>query len=207
MNILVLAESGFLNDYCLQQSTHSEYLLHQVETGSITMVIPEYAFAEADGSLQARLSQRQHQLQEMLAFLNQLIRSQDLEPIARRIKVDVQDIQNRIGEDADTVKIELMRIKQVCHIIPLKSETYHRGKLRSVSSTPPPDEIDCIIFESIKSYLQKHRQTYDLKVFLCHDKQHFDRPEIHQELDALDAQIVFSSGECLRFIQESLPSA
>lgn len=66
MNILVLAESGFLNDYCLKQSSHSEYLLHQVETGLITMAIPEYAFEESDGSLQERLSQRQHRIQEWL---------------------------------------------------------------------------------------------------------------------------------------------
>jgi len=205
MNILVLAESGLLIDYYLMQSTHSEYLLRQVEKGLITMAIPEYAYAEADGSLQVRFSQRQQRLQEILAFLNQLLRSRDLEPIAQRIKMDIQKMQTLLADGQNWVKTELMRHRQLWRIIPLQFETYYQGKLRALSSAPPPDEIDCMILESIKSYLKEHRQEYDLILFLCYDRQHFDLPKIHQEITTLGAQLVFSSSECLRIIRENLP--
>ena len=130
-----------------------------------------------------------------------------MEPTARRIKIDIQNMQTLLADGKNRVRTELMRHRQLWRIIPLQFETYYRGKLRALSSAPPPDEIDCMIFESIKSYLQEHRQEYNLMLFLCHDRQHFDSAEIHQEITTLGAQLVFSSSECLRIIRENLPSA
>ena len=46
---------------------------------------------------------------------------------------------------------------------------------------------------------------YDIRLFLTHDRKDFDYPEIHREINALGAIMVFSSSECLRILRERLP--
>jgi hypothetical protein len=75
--ILLAAESGFLTDICLQQSVNSDYLRRQAIENHLILAIPEYAFAEVDGGLQQRLNEQKHQLQEMNAFANDLLRRRD----------------------------------------------------------------------------------------------------------------------------------
>jgi hypothetical protein len=205
MRILILAETGFLTDICLRQGRHSEYLYDQTVEGNLSIAVPEYAFAETDGSLHRRLKARQQKLQEIASFANELQRSSNLQSHAQNLKDILTTLRNLIENSILLVKADLADLRRVCHSIAPTLEILHRGKLRCLSSTPPPDEIDCLIFESIKSYIQEHSQKYDLILFLCHDRAHFDYPEIHQELTAIGAQPVFSSSECLRLIRENLP--
>jgi len=219
MRILILAETGFLTDICLKQSQHSEYLYDQAAFGNLSIAVPEYAFAETDGSLllipllffliklfllgkekvwlHRRLKARQQKLQEIVSFANELQRSSNLQSYAQHLKEILTTLRNLTENSVLLVKADLADLRRVCHSIAPTFEILNRGKLRCLSSTPPPDEVDCLIFESIKSYIQEHSQKYDLMLFLCHDRVHFDHPEVHQELAAIGAQIVFSSSECL----------
>lgn len=205
MRILILAETGFLTDICLKQSQHSEYLYDQAAFGNLSIAVPEYAFAETDGSLHRRLKARQQKFQEIVSFANELQRSSNLQSYAQHLKEILTTLRNLTENSVLLVKADLADLRRVCHSIAPTFEILNRGKLRCLSSTPPPDEVDCLIFESIKSYIQEHSQKYDLMLFLCHDRAHFDHPEIHQELAAIGTQIVFSSSECLRLIRENLP--
>lgn len=204
-SVLVVAESGLLVDYSLRQSIHSEYLLRQVETNRIALAIPEYAFAETDGGLRKHMNQKQHQLQEMLAFANEMLRSQALVREAQNLKDAILALQSRLQAGIVTVRTELDYVKQLSILIPLNYESYYRGKMRFLSADPPPDENDCLILESILSFLRSHQQDYDLRLFLTHDRRHFDLPEIHGEIEAVSAMMVFSSSECLRVLRERLP--
>jgi hypothetical protein len=85
-------------------------------------------------------------------------------------------------------------------------EAFRRGKLRFLSSTPPPDENDCQILASVLCCLEERQNDYDLKLFLCHDQKHFDFPVIHQLIRDLNAQMVFSSASCLQAIRDYLTS-
>ncbi len=202
MEILIIAESGFLADICLKQSSHSEYLYEQAGKGNITIAVPEYAFAEADGSLHRRFAVRQQKLQEMANFANELARSRDIESHVQQLRTTITTLRNLMEDSLNLAKADLADLRRVCRSIPPAIDILHSGMLRFLSSVPPPDKVDCLILESVLSFLSEHQQEYVLNIFLCHDKQHFDYPEIHQEITNLGAQMVFSSSECIRTIRD-----
>ena len=202
---MIVAESGFLKDLCLNQSIDSEYLYRQIDNHLITIALPECAFAETDGRLQQQHRKQRTRLQETANHPNELGRSQNLQPLTVQLKQLVAELQNRIDEGYGLVNTVLEDVRSVCLTIPTNFESFHRAKLRALSATPPPDEIDCQIFESVLSFLREHRQDYNLRLFLTHDRQHFDLPEIHQGIEAVGAIMVFSSSQCLRVLHEHLP--
>ncbi len=53
--ILVIAESGFITDICLEESQQARHILDIADVGQITIAIPQYAIAEVDGGLHNRL--------------------------------------------------------------------------------------------------------------------------------------------------------
>ncbi len=64
VKVMVVAESGLLRDLCLNQSTASRYLYEQIDSQTLTLAIPEYAFVETDGGLEQQLHKRSARLQE-----------------------------------------------------------------------------------------------------------------------------------------------
>ena len=202
--ILVVAESGLLTDICLGQSVHSSYLWDQAKQGVLTLAIPEYAFSEVDGQLHERLSNRLHQIQEIRHFANELLREEDMVDIAEQFRTILTTVEERTASKRGVIQAELSAIAQACQIIPLTVEALRLGKLRFIGSTPPPDENDCYILECVLSYLAGCTNTYDLKLFLCHDQRHFDAPAVHEALIQLNAKMVFSSAACLQAIQAYL---
>jgi len=200
--VLIIVESGFLADISLKQSSHSRYLYEQASQRSITIAIPEYAFAEADGSLHRRFAMRHQKLQEMANFANELARSRDIESHVQQLKTSITTLRNLMEESLNLAKADLADLRQGCLTIPPTIDILHRGMLRSLSSAPPPDKVDCLILESVLNFLSEHQQEYVHSVFLCHDRQHFDHPEIHQEIANLGAQMVFSSSECIGNIRD-----
>lgn len=205
VKVVIVAESGFLKDLCLNQSKDSEYLYGQVDNRFITLAIPEYAFAETSGGLQQQHRKQRIRLQEAANLANELGRSQNLQPFATQLKQLVAELQEQIDNGYTLVKTVLEDIRSKCLTILTNFEIFHRARLRALSATPPPDEIDCQIFETVLSFLHEHRQDYDIRLFLTHDKKDFDHPEIHQEINAVGAIMVFSSSECFRILRERLP--
>ncbi|MBC8229933.1 hypothetical protein H8E77_10340 [bacterium] len=225
MKVVIVAESGFLKDLCLNQSTDSRYLYEQIDNHLITGAIPEYAFAETDGGLQQQYRKQRIRLQETANLANELSRSQNLQPLTAQLKQLVAELQEQIDNGYALVKTELEEIRSQCLTILTNFEIFHRARLRALSATPPPDEIDCQIFETVLSFLHEHQQDkelflegkgferenprlslhYDIRLFLTHDRKDFDYPEIHREINALGAIMVFSSSECLRILRERLP--
>jgi len=202
---VIVAESGFLKDLCLNQSTDSRYLYEQIDNHLITGAIPEYAFAETDGGLQQQYRKQRIRLQETENLSNELSRSQNLQPLTAQLKQLVAELQEQIDNGYALVKTELEEIRSQCLTILTNFEIFHRARLRALSATPPPDEIDCQIFETVLSFLHEHRQDYDIRLFLTHDRKDFDHPEIHREINAVGAIMVFSSSECIRVLRERLP--
>jgi hypothetical protein len=202
--ILVIAESGFIMDSCLEESQQAKRVLDIADFGQITIAIPQYAMAEVDGSLHNRLRAWTSRLQEMIAFLNQLARSQPSEHAAEQAIANLHQLIDIIEATRTSLNETVALIERICYIIPFSMEIYALGKLRALGSPPPFDENDCQIYEAILAYLRQSSDEYDLKLFLTHDRQHFDLPEIHAELGQLETRMVFSAGECLRCIRESL---
>lgn len=205
MKILVVAESGLLTDICLKQSVHSKYIWNQAEQEELTLTISEYAFSETDGQLHQRLSNRLAQIQEMRRFTNELLREQDMAASAGQLREMLATVEEQTASKQHLIQAELSAIAEVCQIIPMTFESFRRGKLRFLRSTPPPDENDCHILECVLCYLAEHQNNYELKIFLCHDQKHFDDPTIHESLAQLNAQMAFSSAAYLQTIWSYLP--
>jgi hypothetical protein len=206
VKILIVAESGLLRDLCLNQSQNSTYLYEQIDGDLMTLAVPAYAFSETDGGVQQQYRRYRTRLQETANLANELGRSQNLLSLANQLKQLVEELQNQVDAISVVVKTVLEDVRSKCLMIPTTFEVFHRARLRALSATPPPDEIDCQIFESVLDFLRAHQQEYALRLFLTHDRNHFDHPEIHQEIEAVGAIMVFSSSECLRVIREHLPS-
>ena len=203
--ILVIAESGFVTDICLEESQQAKRVLDIADFAQITIAIPQYAMAEVDGTLHNRLRTRVTRLQEIIAFLNQLARGQQSKRAAEQTISNLHQLVEITEATRTSLNVTLALIAEICYIIPFNLETYALGKLRVLGSPPPFDENDCQIYEAILEYLRQNSDEYDSKIFLTHDRQHFDLPEIHDELAQFEARVVFSAGECLRCIRESLP--
>jgi len=90
--ILVIAESGFITDICLEESQQSKHVLDIADIGQITVAIPQYAMAEVNGNLHNRLRAWTSRLQEMIAFLNELARSQPGEHAAEQAKANLHQL-------------------------------------------------------------------------------------------------------------------
>ncbi len=202
---LVVAESGLLTDICLRQNAHSVYICDQAKREELALAIPEYAFSEVDGQLHQRLSNRLSQIQQIRRFTNELLREQDMAASAGQLREILATVEEQTASKQHLIQAELSAIAEVCQIIPITFESFRRGKLRFLRSTPPPDENDCHILECVLCYLAEHQNDYELKIFLCHDQRHFDDSTLHESLAQLNAQMVFSSSACLQTIRSYLP--
>ena len=154
--ILVIAESGFVTDICLEESQQAKRVLDVADVGQIAIVIPQYAMAEVDGSLHNRLRAWASRLQEMIAFLNELARSQPSEHAAEQARVNLHQLINTVESTRTSLNATLALVAEICYIIPFSMETYALGKLRNLGSPPPFDENDCQIYEAILGHLRQN---------------------------------------------------
>ena len=74
-NLVLIAETNFVLDIAFEQSDECSRLLDFIRKKNIKLVIPEYAFAEADGSILDKLRNRLDAIDSALAVLKQASRS------------------------------------------------------------------------------------------------------------------------------------
>jgi len=57
-NLVLIAETNYVLDIAFEQSDECSRLLDFIRKNGVKLVIPEYAFAEADGSILDKLRNR-----------------------------------------------------------------------------------------------------------------------------------------------------
>ena len=201
--VMLLGETNLLLDVAFAQDTNCEYLVELAVEQKIQVAIPEYALAEAEGTGVQKLLNQLRDLEPALYALRQFSRSayHDVDGLIRGIE--------RLMDDVKTTEIPLVvekisNLRQLATIIPLTSEILLQVELREAKQIPPFKKGDIRIYESILKFAAENQGSGFNFVFLTRDRKDFDHPQVHTELHALDVELFFSAGDCVRRIREIL---
>jgi hypothetical protein len=91
-SIALIAETNFVLDIAFEQSEECSRLLDFIRKNGVSLVIPEYALAEADGSILTKIENRLTAIDSALNALKQASRS---------IYSDLDDFINKLEKYKD----------------------------------------------------------------------------------------------------------
>lgn len=150
-----------------------------------------------------KLLNRLKALESALYALRQFSRSayHDIDSLIRGVEQLIDDVKTT---EIPLVVEKISTLRQLATTIPLASEILVRVKLREAKQIPPFKNPDICIYESILKFAAENQGREFNFVFLNRDRKDFDYPQIHAELQALDVELFFSAGDCVRRIRELL---
>ena len=203
MEILLITETNFILDIAFEQSEQAERLLTLIQQQNILLVIPEYAFAEAEGNIKNTIQKRIAIVEETIAVLRQADRStyHDLDELITRLRQFQESSQM---QEFPFLHSKMKTLSENAFIIPFTAEISARAELRDLRRPAPQKPTDRRILESVLSFAQTNRSSDLIMLFLTFDKEDFDVFSIRDELAAVDVELFFSAGECVKRIRELL---
>ncbi|MFQ6055845.1 MAG: PIN domain-containing protein [Methanosarcinales archaeon] len=201
--ILLIAETNFIVSNVLEGDLTCGYLLLLAENEEIELAIPDYSFCEADGTIQKRLTGYITRFERMSSELKD-VRGSSYIQFCNKIRQDLKDLKQKVIVDQDLYEQKINDIKNTVTVIPSNYEIFNRARFRYISSKPPYKLSDCEIYEAIKDFVKQIGQIgqidYESIIFYTADKEDFDHPKIHNELQEIGVKICFKSGEVVRKI-------
>lgn len=199
--LVLIAETNFILDVAFEQSDECKRLLDFIHKSNISLVIPEYSFAESEGSILAKIQNRLSAIESALAALRQASRS-DYSDLNDFI-IKLQEYKDSIEQNERKLVIQRKNfLEEISIVIPLTSDAMVKSELRSLKRIAPFKQTDRIIYESILEFAKQNQDLNIQILFLTRDKDDFDVSAIREELDALNIEIFFSAGECIKRIKE-----
>lgn len=203
MEILLITETNFILDIAFEQSEQAEQLLALIQQQNIFLVIPEYAFAEAEGNIKNTIQKRSAIVEETIAVLRQADRStyHDLDELITRLR----QFQERTQiQEFPILHSRMNTLSENSFIIPFTADISTRAELRDLRQLTPQKATDRRILESVLFFAQTNRSSDFVMLFLTFDKEDFNVPSIRDELAAVNVKLFFPAGECVRRIRELL---
>jgi hypothetical protein len=200
-NLVLIVETNFILDIAFEKSDECGRLLDSIRRNNIKLVIPEYAFAEADGSILDKLGNRLNTIDSALVVLKQASRSAYN---ALDSSIDqLEQYKNEIEQtELHLVQGKKRELEENSTLIPLTPESMIKAELRGLKKTPPYKQSDRVIYESILEFGKLNYQSGIKILFLTRDKEDFNFDFIKEELNSLNIEIFFSAGECIKRIME-----
>ncbi len=201
MDIIFITESNFIIDVVLEQSRECGQLLAFTQEQGIKLVIPEYAFAEAEGTITSIIHNRLSSIDTALNALKQSARSAyySLDEIITQLQIYRENTEQI---ELPMLHLRMKNLEENASIIPFTSESMLRAELRELRQIAPFKKTDRNIYESILSFANANRSQEMKMFFLTRDKSDFDFPYIKEELASVNVESFFSAGECIRRIRE-----
>lgn len=129
--------------------------------------------------------------------MNELSRSEYNREYSSNATKNLNALLNLIDKEKEFVDEAIKSLKKLCLMIPHTPEIYLNAKLRDLSSKPPFKFNDCQIYSSVLDFASKSKDDQKI-IFLTKDRDDFDYLEIHEELEALDVKLMFSSGNLVK---------
>ena len=200
MSVLLIAETNWLENIVLAQDSTSAYLMRLARTEKMVIAVPEYAFYEADGSLNRKLIKRAARIDEALSLLGQISQSGHSADLCKNGRVILKELRKLTLNDRTEIKKVLDKIKAMIQIIPYTSDISAKAEMMLEPANPPFKEGDCRIFASVRVFVEHIKAEYDLIMFYTEDKEDFDHPEIREVLRNSGVELVFDSGSCVEKI-------
>ncbi len=201
MELFIIAESNFLIDIGIARDRNSSYLMNLASTGKIKIAIPEYSLAEVDGRVSFILRERKKKLKESITLMNELSRSDYNKKYSSGAIENLNMLLNLLDKEKKFVDEAIKSIRDLCVVIPHTPEIHIKAALRDLSSKPPFKFNDCQIYLAALDFAGKNKNDCNI-IFLTKDREDFDYPEIHDELNDNRVKLMFSSGECVKEVVE-----
>ena len=203
MEIILITETNFILDIAFEQSEQAEQLLTLIQQQNIVLVIPEYAFAEAEGNIKSTIRKRNAIVEQTIAVLRQADRSayQDLDELITRLQQFQESSQI---QEFPFLHSKIKSLSENSFIIPFTADISVKAELRDLKYLAPQKSADRRILESVLFFAQTNRGPDFFMLFLTFDKEDFNVPSIRDELAAVNVELFFSAGECIKRIKELL---
>ena len=201
MDILLVTETNFILDITFEQSQQCERLLTFAQDHEISLIIPEYAVAEAEGNIGNTLQKRFDALDSAISALKQSARSayQKVSPLIEQLEAFKVQSEH---EERPLLHTKITMVEEHASIIPFTPEIAIQAELRGLRQLPPFKTSDRCIYESILHFTRENSAPDVIMLFLTRDRNDFDYPTIHQELAAYSAELRFSAGDCIKRLRE-----
>jgi hypothetical protein len=199
--IILIAETNFVIDIALEQSEECKRLIDFLHKHNVDLFIPEYAFAEADGTIYNIIRERSRAINSALNALRQASRStyHSLDEFI----VKLQQYEDSMKQTEHNSAIEKKNsLAETSYTITFSPESMARSEIRRLKNIAPFKPSDRAIYESILEFAGRTRQQDNKMLFLTRDKEDFNFDFIREELASLNIEIFFSAGECIRRIME-----
>jgi len=200
-NLVLIAETNFVLDIAFEQSEECSRLLDFIRNNGVSLVIPEYALAEAEGSISTKLQNRMNAIDLALIALKQASRS--TYNTLDNFIVQLEQYKNEIEQTEFNSVLERKReLEKNSTLIPFTPESMVKAELRRLKDVAPFKQTDRIIYESILEFAKLNKDSNIKMIFLTRDTNDFDFPLITEELASVNIDLLFSAGECIKRIME-----
>jgi hypothetical protein len=187
----------------LEQERNCEYLMNLANEQHLRLVIPEAAFAEAEGTMVEIIQNRLNTLEPAIQALRQFSRSayHNLENLLMELE---QFISLVSSTEIPVLQTRMNEIRKVVDIVPFTAEAFMNAELRELKRIAPFKQNDRRIYESIIYFAKTNQNKNVTMLFLTRDKDDFDFSYIRDELNTIGVELFFSAGECNRRIRQVL---
>ena len=199
--IFLIVESNFAYDISLEQNKESIYLLESAKKNDISLAIPEYSLLEVEAGIAKRIKKWNLRIEETNALLNEFVRTGGIRDAAHNIKREFKDIAKYLNSLEQNAKDATRTIREHLIVFPYTQDVWFKSHVRGLKGNPPYNLSDQKVYESVLSELPKIKDC-NVIIFFTQDKEHFDHPDIHKELNDLGVELYFKSGEVVRRIEK-----
>jgi len=200
-NLVLIAETNYVLDIAFEQSDECSRLLDFICKNGVKLVIPEYAFAEADGSILDKLRNRLTAIDLALTALKQASRSayNTLDDFI----IQLEQYKNEIERtELHLVQERKRELEKNSTLIPFTPELMVKAELRRLKDAAPFKQPDRVIYESILEFAKLNKDSNIQMIFLTRDKNDFNFTFIREELASLNIELFYSAGDCIKRFME-----
>lgn len=186
---MLLVETNFVIGNVWERRQSLIYLASFCHAYHIPIVIPEVALAEARGAILNRIDRQLTSLQQLRFWLNDIARGAGMKKLVQNVKEGLEAVEAELKRRKRGTLNALQVFAQACVVAPLTPQVWTRAYLRWQANMPPFKELDCLVVESLLSFLQRRKAK--LTMFLNLDREDFDHPEVHDEFRRRKTLLLF----------------
>jgi len=177
------------------QSKECEILRGLAKENKIKIAIPQYSLVEVEGKAFKKIRKRGEQLHNAISLLNRISESTYNRDDAKIAKKHIKAISQRVPEEEKHISEIMGFIRKDIVVIPHSETILVNADLRFQSAFPPFKESDCKIYEAWREFIRKTEGKF---MVFTQDREDFDYPEIHKELQELGCVIYFNPGDIVK---------
>lgn len=196
VDVMLAVETNFIIGVVWEERLVLKRITDLCRQLGISLIVPEVSLAEARASPLKRIDRQLDSLQQFRFWLNDIARGDRMGKLIKNVKVGLDVIEAELRKHRQGVLRALDDFAKACVIAPFTPEVWTRAYLRWQAGLPPFKELDCLILESLLTFLL--RQKAKLAIFFTLDTEDFDHPEIHDAFQRQKAFVLFEPRDVIQ---------